>query len=250
MRGVSFALYSACVYLVFFATFLYLIGFVQGQFVPKSIDTGQPGALWWSLMVNLTLVALFGFQHSVMARPGFKRILTKIVPSEAERSTFVLAASLVLMVVFIAWRPMPQVIWSIEQPIVVAVVSGLSWVGWGMVLFSTFLISHFHLFGLSQGFARVLKLKDQERAHFVTPSLYRWMRHPIYVGFMIAFWATPSMSLGHLIFASAMTIYIVIGVWHEERDLIAEFGERYLSYREQVGMFWPRRRRRDDKRAP
>ena len=244
MRNFFLALYSACVYVVFFITFLYLIGFVEGLVVPKSINTGQPGALSLSLIINLSLVALFGLQHSVMARPGFKQQLTKIIPSEAERSTFVLAASLVLILLFVAWRPMPQLVWSLENPVVVSVLSALSWVGWSMVLLSTFLISHFHLFGLSQGFARVLKLKDQETAHFVTPLFYRWMRHPIYVGFMIAFWATPTMSLGHLIFASAMTVYIVIGVWYEERDLITEFGERYLHYREKVGMFWPKWSRR------
>jgi protein-S-isoprenylcysteine O-methyltransferase Ste14 len=240
MRGYLSAIYSACAYLVFFATFLFLIGFVENLIVPKSIDSGRPGSVGVALLVNVAVLVLFGLQHSVMARPAFKRVWTQIVPSEAERSTYVLAASLALIVVFWAWRPMPQLVWSIKQESVAMVLNGASWLGWGLVLLSTFLISHFHLFGLSQGFARLLKRKDASEPHFVTPSLYRWMRHPLYAGFILAFWAEPQMSLGHLVFAGVMTAYILIAIGFEERDLIAEFGERYLGYRKRVGMFWPK----------
>lgn len=239
MRKLPAALYSALVYVSFLVVFLYAIGFVENTMVPKSIDSGASGSVAGSLLTDTALLVLFAVQHSVMARPGFKRVWTRIVPSAVERSTFVLFASLALALLCWQWRSLPRPIWSIEDPIAASVLVVVSWSGWGMVLLSTFLISHFHLFGLSQGFARLLgnKLPEPE---FVTPFLYRWMRHPIYAGFILAFWATPHMSLGHLLFAMATTGYIFVGIWFEERDLVAHFGDRYRQYRATVGMLMPR----------
>lgn len=243
MRGLPAALYSAGVYLFFFATFLYAAGFVEGVVVPKAIDTGPQGPLLPSLAINVALLGLFAVQHSVMARPGFKRLWTRLVPQAVERSTYVLAASLALALLFWQWRPLLQPVWSVDDPAAAAVLRGLSWAGWGMVLVSTFLISHFHLFGLSQGFARLLGRGDPE-FQLTTPLFYKWIRHPIYAGFIVAFWAAPQMSLGHLLFAVATTGYILIGIWLEERDLVAVFGSRYLEYRRNVGMLVPKLRLR------
>ena len=238
MAGMLLALYSACVYIFFFVTFVYAIGFVQEVFVPKSINTGTAGAVGWSLLINVVLLGIFALQHSIMARPAFKRIWTRIVPEAAERSTYVLFASLALALLFWQWQPLPQIVWSVDHAGLAALITGLSWVGWAIVLVSTFLISHFHLFGLTQGFSRLLNIEDSD-PKFVTPSLYRWMRHPIYAGFVIAFWATPEMTQGHLLFAVATTGYILIGIQLEERDLIAVFGDRYRQYRAGVGMLFP-----------
>jgi protein-S-isoprenylcysteine O-methyltransferase Ste14 len=236
------ALYSACVYLFCLVTLLYAIGFVEGAFVPKSIDSGDPGALLPSLAINLALLGVFAVQHSLMARPAFKRVWTRLVPEPVERSTYVLFASLALALLFWAWRPVPQLVWDIQGS-AADVVQGLSYAGWTMVLLSTFMISHFHLFGLSQGLAG-LKGREQPEPEFTTPMFYRFIRHPIYAGFIIAFWATPQMSLGHLVFALATTGYIFVGIWFEERDLIAQHGLRYLQYRMKVGMLVPRLRPR------
>ena len=239
MRKLPAALYSALAYVFFLGVFLYAIGFVENVLVPKSIDSGTGDSVASSLLIDAGLLVLFAVQHSVMARPGFKRLWTRIVPWDIERSTFVLFASLVLALVCWQWRPLPQSVWLIEDPIAVKVLLVVSWSGWGLLLLSTFLISHFHLFGLSQGFARLLGLKLPEPA-FVTPFLYRWLRHPIYAGFILAFWAAPHMSLGHLFFALATTAYIFVGIWFEERDLIAYFGDRYRQYRATVGMLVPK----------
>jgi protein-S-isoprenylcysteine O-methyltransferase Ste14 len=173
-----------------------------------------------------------------MARKGFKRVWTRIVPEEAERSTYVLAASGALALLLWQWRPLPQTVWSVQGG-AANIVSAFSWLGWSMVLVSTFLISHFHLFGLTQGFARLLRRHLPEQ-QFTTPFLYRWLRHPIYAGFILAFWAAPVMSVGHLLFAAATTGYILLGIWLEERDLVAHFGQRYLEYRKSAGMLLPR----------
>ena len=243
MKGLLTALYSAFAYLFFLATFLYALGFVEGL-TPKTLDSGPAGDPMTSVLIDLALLGVFAVQHTVMARPAFKRAWTRIVPEAAERSTYVLFASLALALVIWQWRPLPSVVWSISEPGWAVAVTALSWAGWGMVLLSTFLISHFHLFGLSQGFARVLKLPAPQ-AEFVTPLFYRWIRHPLYTGFILAFWAAPTMSLGHLLFAAATTGYILVGVWFEERDLVAQFGERYLRYREGVGMLFPKLGGRD-----
>ena len=242
MKGLLTALYSAIVYMFFFVVFLYAAGFVEAVVAPKSIDSGPVGPLVPSLVVDVALLGLFAVQHSVMARPAFKRVWTKVVPEAAERSTFVLFTSLALTLLFWQWRPLPQLIWSVDGPADVGL-QALSWAGWGVVLASTFLISHFHLFGVSQGFARLLGLAPPDQT-FVTPLFYRWIRHPIYAGFIVAFWAEPRMSLGHLLFAVATTGYILIGIWLEERDLVTNFGSRYVEYRRQVGMLVPKLRPR------
>lgn len=239
MRSVFAALYSAIVYLIFLAAFLYAIGFVQNLWVPKSIDSGVSSGLVSALGMNVVLLGIFALQHSVMARPAFKRVWTRIIPEEAERSTYVLAASLALILLYSFWQPIPEKAWVIGNPAVAALVYWLSWAGWVMVLISTFLISHFHLFGLSQGFSGLLRLKTAP-AEFRTPLFYKWLRHPIYAGFIIAFWAAPEMSWGRLMFAVATTGYILIGIWLEERDLVAQFGDRYRTYRRDVGMLIPK----------
>src|SRR6185437_2174929 len=241
MRKLLAALYSALVYVLFLGVFLYAIGFVENVLVPKSIDSDTSGSVAISLLIDAGLLALFAVQHSLMARPGFKRLWTRIVPLEIERSTFVLFASLALALVCCQWRSLPQPVWSVDGPFAATALLAVSWAGWGLLLLSTFLISHFHLFGLSQGFSRLLGHELPEPA-FATPLLYRWLRHPIYAGFILAFWAAPRMSMGHLFFAVATTGYIFLGIWFEERDLIGQFGDRYRQYRATVGMLVPKLR--------
>jgi protein-S-isoprenylcysteine O-methyltransferase Ste14 len=241
MRAALFALYSVVAYALFFLTFLYAIGFVEGVVVPKTIDSGAVAALPVALAVDLVLLGLFAVQHSVMARPAFKRLWTTIVPVEAERSTYVLFATGALALILWQWRPLPATVWSVGPGWLATVLTVVSWIGWAMVLLSTFLISHFQLFGLTQGLSPLLE-RETPSQPFVTPLIYKWVRHPIYLGFILAFWATPSMSLGHLVFAAATCGYILIGIWFEERDLVATFGQRYLQYRQDVGMLIPRLR--------
>lgn len=241
MTALLAAIYSAGAYIFFLGTFLYAIGFVENIGVPKSIDSGAAGDLLTSVVINAAVLTVFALQHSIMARPAFKRLWTRIVPHEAERSTYVVFASLALVLVFWQWRPLPQLAWSISDPGAAALVQAVSWIGWATVLGSTFLISHFHLFGLSQGFARMLGLKPPSM-QFATPFLYRYLRHPLYAGFILAFWGEPHMSIGHLLFAAATTGYIFVGIWLEERDLVAHFGDRYRQYRETVGMLFPKLR--------
>jgi protein-S-isoprenylcysteine O-methyltransferase Ste14 len=238
MRKLFVALYSTLVYVLFLGTFVYAIGFVELILVPKDIDSGKSGGLAAALLVDVALLGLFAIQHSVMARQGFKRMWTRIVPQDAERSTYVLASSAVLALLLWQWRPLPQILWSVEGGAAHAI-TALSWLGWALVLASTFLISHFHLFGVTQGFARLLRRRIPEQ-QFTTPLFYRWVRHPLYAGFIIAFWAAPVMTQGHLLFAAATTGYILLGIWLEERDLIAHFGQRYADYRAAVGMLLPR----------
>ncbi|MBL8552721.1 MAG: isoprenylcysteine carboxylmethyltransferase family protein [Phenylobacterium sp.] len=239
MTGLLFTLYGVVAYLVFFATFLYAIAFVGDLPVPRTIDSGLPGPLVPSLLIDAALLGLFAVQHSVMARPAFKRVWTRIVPKPIERSTYVLFASLALIVMFVFWRPLPQLVWEAPAGLAATALAVLFWAGWGVVLVSTFLISHFELFGLQQVWNR-LRGRPPAPIAFRTPGFYRGVRHPIYLGFIVAFWATPAMSLGHLVFAVATLGYILIAIQFEERDLIAVFGDRYRAYRAQVGMLIPK----------
>jgi protein-S-isoprenylcysteine O-methyltransferase Ste14 len=246
MGGIISVLYGAIAYLIFLATFLYAIAFVGNLPVPKTIDSGETGGLAAALIINTLLLGLFAIQHSVMARPAFKRWWTRFVPAPVERTTYVLLASLALILLYWQWRPMPELIWSVTNPAGVAILQAIFWAGWAMVLISTFLISHLELFGLRQVYAR-LRGRQLPPPEFRTPFLYKSVRHPLYLGFLLAFWATPSMTFGHLLFATATTGYILIAIQLEERDLIQLFGDQYRRYRAQVSMLipWPRRSRED-----
>ena len=236
--------YGVLAYLFFVATFSYAIGFVGNVAVPKGIDTGPAAPLTEALIVDLVLLGIFAVQHSVMARRSFKRWWTRIIPPALERSTFVLAATAALALLLWQWRPIAEpVIWRVESAAGIELLKTIFWLGWGVAFLSTFLINHFELFGLSQVHAR-LTGRELAAPQFATPLLYRYVRHPLYLGLLLAFWAAPIMTAGHLLFSLATTGYTLIGVWFEERDLLAQFGDRYRAYREQVAMLlpWPRRK--------
>jgi methanethiol S-methyltransferase len=234
-------LYGIVAYAVFFVAFTYAIGFVSGLMVPKTIDTGLVGSAGEALVVNLLLMSLFAVQHSVMARKQFKQWWTQYVPKSVERSTYVLLASLVLLLLYWQWRPMPAVVWQIADPSIALAVTVLGFVGWLIVFTSTFLINHFELFGLHQ-VANNLTGRAMPAPRFRTPLFYGFVRHPIYLGFVIAFWAAPTMTLGHLLFAAVTTAYIVIAIQLEERDLIDVFGDEYRRYKRRVSMLVPWRK--------
>lgn len=240
MPAIFALIYGFASYAIFFGTFLYAIGFVTGLVVPKTIDVGGPDGfqpLAETLLINLAVLSIFAVQHSVMARKPFKRWVTRFISPTIERSTYVLLASLALMLVLWQWRPIPTILWEVGGTAGTALLA-LSLAGFGVVLVSTFLINHFELFGLRQVLARMMGWQLPQPV-FRTPSLYRYVRHPLYLGFVIAFWAAPVMSLGHLLFSVACTLYILIGILLEERDLVDLFGDQYRHYRRHVSMLIP-----------
>lgn len=230
--------FAVAVYLLFFATFLYLIAFVGGVFVPKTVDSGTAGDLSLSVIVNLALIALFGVQHSVMARQGFKAWITAIIHPAIERTVYVLMTLLVLWAMFSLWQPIPTVVWSVEADWAVYTLWGLFLIGWTIAFISTWLLNHFELFGLQQVW---LDLTGRALAaqQFRDPLFYKVSRHPLYLGMLIGIWAIPTMTMGHLLFAAGMSIYVLIAIRYEERDLTAYLGARYSEYRTRVGMLVP-----------
>jgi methanethiol S-methyltransferase len=236
--GLVAALYGLICYTVFLASFLYSIGFIGDILVPKTIDSGAGAPLAQALLVNVALLGLFAVQHSVMARQGFKAVWTRIVPRPVERSTYVLISSLLLGLICWKWQPIPAVVWDVSSTFFRGLLMALFALGWLILLFSTFMINHFDLFGLRQVYLRLRGL-EYTPLMFAERALYRFVRHPIYLGFVIAFWATPHMSLGHLVFAIATTGYIFVGIFLEERDLMKYHGTDYGAYRARVPMLLP-----------
>jgi protein-S-isoprenylcysteine O-methyltransferase Ste14 len=237
MKLVALA-YGVICYLIFFAAFLYAIAFVGCFVVPRTIDNAPTASLVATLVIDSLLLGVFAVQHSVMARPAFKAWWTKFVPPPIERSTYVLFSSLALVLLYWQWRALPAVVWSVQSPAAVTAIDVAFWAGWGMVLLSTFLINHFDLFGLRQVWA-YRRNQQIPPSDFRTPMFYKVVRHPIYLGFIVAFWAAPTMTQGHLLFAFATTAYILIAIQFEEHDLVTMFGNRYLTYRTQVSMIIP-----------
>lgn len=231
-------IYGVFAYAVFFLTFLYSIGFIGGFGVPRTIDSGPAGPLGAAVAINAALLGVFAIQHSLMARPTFKAWWVRFVPRPVERSTYVLAASLALILLLWQWRPMPEVVWTVPAGPAATAIWGLFWFGWATVLLSTFLINHFDLFGLRQVWA-YRRRREIPPSDFSTPLFYRIVRHPLYLGFIISFFAAPTMSQGRLFFALMTTAYVLIAIQLEERDLIAVFGDRYRDYRARVGMLLP-----------
>ena len=236
-RTLSLA-YGAVAYMIFLCTFLYAIGFVSRFVVPKHVNSGAVGPTFTAVAIDLALLGLFAVQHSGMARKGFKHVLTGFVSPVIERSTYVLISSFVLIALFWFWQPIPTVIWHVDNLVAAFAIQLVSMVGWLLVLYSTFLISHFELFGLKQVVMNFVGKAIPEMS-FRTPALYRFVRHPLYLGFIIAFWATPTMTAGNLLFAGMATAYIFIGIALEERDLVATFGEQYRQYKARVAMLLP-----------
>jgi methanethiol S-methyltransferase len=235
---VAALIYGLASYLVFFVSVVYAMGFIANYLVPKSIDVGSESGLAQSILIDVVLLGVFAVQHSVMARPAFKRWWTTIVPAPCERSTYVLISSLLMILIFWQWRPIVTTIWQVEGwP--ATLLSEIYWIGWLTALTSTYLIDHFELFGLRQVFD-ALRGAAARVTRFKTPLLYRLVRHPLMLGFLLAFWATPHMTAGHLLFAVMTTGYIIVGVRLEERDLVAQFGAGYEQYRRRVPMLMPR----------
>jgi methanethiol S-methyltransferase len=238
MKRILFFLYGVISYAAFFGTFLYAFGFVTNLFVPKSIDSPASGPFLEALLINLGLLTLFAVQHSVMARPGFKKIWTEIVPKPIERSTYVLFSSLALIALFYFWRPLGGEIWNVQGTLPGNILLGLGVFGWLLVLVTTFLINHFDLFGLRQVYL-YLRKKEYTMLGFVTPGPYKLIRHPLYLGWLMAFWMTPVMTVTHLLFAIGTTAYIFYAITLEEKDLTVIHGRDYANYRKTVPMIIP-----------
>jgi len=249
LKRILFFAYGTFSYLIFLATFLYAVGFIGNFGVPSTLDCAATGPLAISLAIDVGLLTLFAVQHSVMARKWFKEWWTRIVPKPIERSTYVLFSSVALILLFALWRPLGGVIWSVEDPTGRLVLRSLFAFGWGLVLYSTFLINHFDLFGLRQVWRNLLGLPEGG-LRFTTPGPYKLVRHPLYVGWLFAFWMTPVMTTAHLLFSIATTAYILLAIRFEERDLVREHGESYEEYRRSVPMLVPSVRKRDIKQAP
>lgn len=244
IKRVATFIFGVICYLLFFGTFLYAAGFVGNIFVPKSIDSGPSGPLSEALLINGALLALFAVQHSVMARPAFKRIWTRVIPEAVERSTYVLLSSAAMLLLFWQWRPMGGVIWNVESNALRLTIYGFCITGWLMVLLSTFMINHFDLFGLRQVYL-YLKGKPYSALPFGTPFFYRHVRHPLYLGWLLAFWSTPTMTVAHLVFALMTTGYIFVAIQLEENDLVSAYGEIYRNYKSRVPMIFPVRFRQN-----
>lgn len=240
-KALAFA-YGVLVYVLFLGTFLYAIAFVGNLRVPTTVDSGKPASTLAAIVIDALLLGLFAIQHSVMARYAFKKRWTRVVPWHLERSTFVLAASVALAVLLWQWRPVPGTVWDLRGTPAGSVLSVVFWAGWAILLFSTFLIDHFELFGLEQVWAYV-KGREFHRPAFKTPMFYQWVRHPIYLGFVIAFWSAPVMTVGHLLFSVASTGYILVGIFFEERDMVRAYGDAYRDYQRHVPMLIPLGRR-------
>jgi methanethiol S-methyltransferase len=238
MRRWSFFVYGVFCHLLFLATYAWLAGFVGNFVVPKSIDSA-PAAWPVALVINAALIGLFALQHSIMARPWFKHIWTRFVPQEIERSTYVLLSCAVLFLLMWQWRGLDAIVWNVQHPLGRALLWGLFAAGWLLVPAVTLMISHFDLFGTRQVWLNLLGI-PYTSLPFRTPLLYKHMRHPLYVGWALAFWATPTMTLGHLLFASTMTVYMIAAVYFEERDLVDYFGDAYRAYQRRVPKFVPR----------
>lgn len=240
MARAFFMSFALVAYAIFFATFLYLIAFVGNlPWVPLTVDRGAQAALGMAVTINLALIAIFGIQHSVMARQGYKRAWTRIVPPAVERSVYVLLTSAALILLFTQWRPIDGTVWSVTNPVLAGVLWGLFALGWLIVLTSTFLINHFELFGLQQAWFN-LRGRAAAAPQFRQPMFYKMVRHPLYSGFFLAFWATPHMTYGHLLLAAGLSVYMLIAITFEERDLVALFGKDYEDYRANVGKLAPR----------
>lgn len=238
IKRITTFIYGVISYLLFLGTFLYAIGFIGNLVVPKSIDSGRTGPLSQALLIDAALLTLFAVQHSVMARPWFKHAWTRLVPKPAERSTYVLLSSLALLLLFWQWQPIGGAVWTVEQPVLQMVIYGLYAIGWLLVLSSTFLINHFDLFGLRQVFLYLIG-RPYTQLKFGTPILYRHVRHPLYLGWLFAFWSTPTMTVAHLVFAIATTAYIFVAIQLEEKDLVDAYGDDYRHYQKTVPMIVP-----------
>lgn len=238
MKKILFLLYAVIAYITFLGTILYSIGFVGNVVVPKSIDGIPEVPLWQAILTNTIFLLLFAAQHSIMARPAFKKWWTKIIPEPIERTTYVMLSNIFLIAVMYFWEPMGGVVWSTDNPMLTNIICTVFFAGWGIVLLSTFMINHFDLFGLRQVWM-YFRGKPYTHLKFQVPYLYKYMRHPLYLGFLIGFWVVPTMTVTHLLFAVATTGYILVAIQFEERDLVGIFGNKYREYRKRVPMLFP-----------